>query len=195
MKNLSLILNGLLILAVAHLYYLNFSNKTAKPVAIKTAAAAEQGVKIAYVNMDTIDAKYEWLKTQRAALESSQKSKESSLKAKQATFMKDMEAFQAKYQAGTTPPAELEKQYNVLMARQQKLVDEEERLGKQLSEEYKKAMDDLMANVETQLKNLQSQIGYDFILSYTRGGGNVLLANDSLEITNQVLDLLNTKQE
>jgi len=53
----------------------------------------------------------------------------------------------------------------------------------------------LIANIETQLKNLQSQIGYDYILSYARGGGQVLLTNDSLDITRQVLQLLNAQQQ
>jgi Skp family chaperone for outer membrane proteins len=56
-------------------------------------------------------------------------------------------------------------------------------------------MNDLMSNVEVQLKSLQSQIGYDYILSYSKGGGQVLLANDSLEITKEVLELLNSKKE
>jgi outer membrane protein len=52
----------------------------------------------------------------------------------------------------------------------------------------------LYANVEAKLKTLQSQIGYDYILSYTRGG-QVLLANDSLDITEEVLKLLNAKEQ
>ncbi|MEZ4920844.1 MAG: OmpH family outer membrane protein [Saprospiraceae bacterium] len=194
MKNISLILNAILILAVGHLYYLNMNKSKGekKPAAIETAPAAEDGVKIAYVNIDTLDAKYEWLKEQKDALEKSQRNKEANLKRKQDAFVKDMEAFQAKYQSGTVPPAQLEAEYNKLTARQQSLVEEEARLSKQLGEEYTKAMDELMSNVEVQLKSLQSDIGYDFILSYSKGGGQVLLANDSLEITNQVLELLNT---
>ncbi len=48
--------------------------------------------------------------------------------------------------------------------------------------------------METQLKTLSSQIGYDYILSYSRGG-QILLANDSLDITKQVLDLLNAQEQ
>jgi outer membrane protein len=194
MKNLSLILNGVLILAVAHLYYLNFSKKSAAPTIVPSAAASG-GAKIAHVNIDSLDANYNWLKEQKSQLEKSQKSKETALKQKQEAFMKDMQAFQDKYQSGTVPPAELEKQYNALMNRQQKLEDEGSRLSKELADEYQKAMNELMANVEAQLKSLQSQIGYDYILSYSKGGGQVLLANDSLEITKEVLDLLNTTKK
>ena len=81
------------------------------------------------------------------------------------------------------------------MKRAQALAEEEARLTKQLSEQESKAANDLIANIETQLKNLQSQIGYDYILSYARGGGQVLLTNDSLDITRQVLQLLNAQQQ
>ena len=194
-KNLSLILNAILLLAVAHLYYLNYSQKSgaAESAAIVPPASSDKGVKIAYIDADTLDAKYEWLKEQKAALEKRVQNAEKTMGAKKDALMKDMAAFQKKYESGTVPPAQLEKEYAVLTERQQKLAEDEARLGKQLAEEQQKAMNELMGNVETKLKSLQSQIGYDYILSYSKGGGQVLLANDSLDITNQVLDLLNKK--
>ena len=80
------------------------------------------------------------------------------------------------------------------MQRSQRLEEEKARLGKSLAEDQKKAFNDLYANVETQLKTLSSQIGYDYILSYSRGG-QILLANDSLDITKQVLQLLNAQEK
>ncbi len=195
-KNISLILNGILILAVAHLYYLNFSKKAApEQAAVIMPHTPGGGVKIAYVNADTLDAKYEWLKQQKAALEQRVQNAEKSMYAKKEALVKDMSVFKQKADSGTIPPAELEKEYNALMQRQQKLADDEARLGKQLADEQQKAMNELMANVEAKLKSLQSQIGYDYILSYSKGGGQVLLANDSLDITAQVLQLLNTKEK
>jgi len=193
-KNISLILNGILLLAVAHLYYLNFSKKgTSEPAAI-LAPGSGGGVKIAYVNADTLDSNYEWLKEQKKALEQRVMNAQKNMGAKKEALMKDLAAFQQKYESGTVPPAQLEKEYAALNERQRKLAEEEERLGKQLSEEQHKAMNELMANVEANLKSLQSQIGYDYILSYSKGGGQVLLANDSLDITAQVLKLLNAKK-
>ncbi|HNE28198.1 MAG TPA: hypothetical protein PLW66_03475, partial [Saprospiraceae bacterium] len=48
--------------------------------------------------------------------------------------------------------------------------------------------------LETKLKTLSDKIGYDYILSYSRGG-QILLANDSLDITNEVLQLLNARDQ
>jgi len=193
MKNISLILNVVLLAAVGHLYYLNL--RKAKPVEQQMImpAASSAGVRVAHVNADTLDAKYEWLKKQKAAIEARVTSAQNTLGSKKEALMKDLEAFQTKYQSGTMTEADAKSQYEKLMQRQQKLGEDEERLSKQLGEEQKKAFNDLYANVESQLKTLSSQIGYDYILSYSRGGP-ILLANDSLDITTQVLQLLNAQE-
>lgn len=195
MKNLSLILNAVLFLLVGYLYYVQFSGKKAEMPAAIAPAATGGGVKIAYVNADTLDAKYEWLKAQKQALEQRLQNAENSMVSKKEALGKDMAAFQQKYESGTVPPAQLEPEYNALAKRQQALAAEEQRLSKQLADEHAKTSNELMSNVEAQLKSLQSQIGYDYILSYSKGGGQVLLANDSLDITKQVLELLNAKKE
>jgi len=187
----------LLLLAVGYLYYLHFSQKRMDPPAptgTPAQGSIQRGVRIAYVDADTLDAKYEWLKEQKKALEQRVQNAERSLSTKKDALMRDLEEFQKKYESGTVPPAVLEKEYAALAKRQQNLAQEEMRLSQQLAQEREKAMNDLMANVEAQLRSLQSQIGYDFILSYSKGGGQVLFANDSLDITNRVLELLNAKK-
>jgi|1048.fasta_scaffold02462_9 outer membrane protein len=197
MKNSSLVLNGLLFVLVGILYYLHFSGgkSTAPEAIVPPVALSGGGVKIAYVNTDTLFANYQWYKDQKTALEQRIKSAENSLISKQQDLEKDMAAFKQKDASGNYPPAQLQPEYDALMKRAQALAEEEARLTKQLSEQEAKAANDLIANIETQLKNLQSQIGYDYILSYARGGGQVLLTNDSLDITRQVLQLLNAQQQ
>jgi outer membrane protein len=196
MKNLSLVLNAVLLAAIAHLYYLHFSSKPAAPEqAIVAPVSAEGGVKIAYVNADTLDAKYEWLKNQKAAIKQRIENANKAMTTKSESLGRDMAAFQQKADGGTIPPADLQKEYEALATRKQRLDEEAARLEEQLANDQRKAYNDLMTNVEAKLKTLQSQIGYDYILSYQKGGGQVLLVNDSLNITNEVLRLLNAKEE
>ena len=195
MKNLPIILNIILFALVGHLYYLN--SKNAKPAETQATLAAPSksgGVRIAYVNGDTLDAKYEWLKEQKDAIQQRMVNAEKTLSSKEEALMKDASALQEKFQQGNMTQAEAEKQQAVLMQRGSKLEEEKARLSKSLGEDQKKAFNDLYANVETKLKTLSSQIGYDYILSYSRGG-QILLANDSLDITKEVLDLLNAKDK
>lgn len=195
MKNLSLILNIILLAAVAVLFYLVLAKKPQdSSLAIAPPASAGSGMKIAWVNADTLDARYEWLKEQKKAIEQRAENAEKSLRSKEESLMRDMAAFEQKAQSGSVPRVDLEKEYATLGKRQQNLQEESQKLGKQLSEEQKNAFNELYVNVEKQLKTLSSQIGYDYIFSYSRGG-QILLANDSLNITNQVLDLLNAQKQ
>jgi outer membrane protein len=192
MKNLPIILNVILFLLVGHLYYLNSKNAKAAETQVIAPPANAGGARIAYVNGDTLDAKYEWLKQQKDAIEQRMISAQKSLANKEEALMKDAQALQEKFQGGNMTQADAEKADAALRQRAQKLEEEKERLSKSLSEDQKKAFNDLYANVESNLKTLSSQIGYDYILSYSRGG-QILLANDSLDITKEVLELLNAK--
>ncbi len=192
MKHLPIILNVILFLLVGHLYYLNSKNAKGTEPKVIAAPANTGGVRIAYVNGDTLDAKYEWLKQQKEAIEQRMMNAQKSLANKEEALMKDAQALQEKFQGGNMTQADAEKADMALRQRAQKLEEEKERLSKSLAEDQKKAFNDLYANVESNLKTLSSQIGYDYILSYSRGG-QILLANDSLDITKEVLELLNAK--
>ncbi|MBK7937103.1 MAG: hypothetical protein IPJ82_08395 [Lewinellaceae bacterium] len=66
MKNLPIILNIILFALVAHLYYLNLKKpQQADQQSIIAPSSASGGARIAYVNGDTLDAQYEWLKQQK----------------------------------------------------------------------------------------------------------------------------------
>lgn len=194
MKNLPLILSIVLFALVGHLYYLNLKKpQTPEQQVILPPTSQSGGVKIAWVNADTLDAKYEWLKQQKAAIEQRMRNAENNLVAKQEALMRDANALQEKFQTGNMTQADAEKEQAALMQRGERLQRDEENLRKSLAEEQKKAFNDLYANVEGKLKELSGQIGYDYILSYSRGG-QILMANDSLDITRQVLELLNAKE-
>lgn len=196
MKNLSLILNIALLAAVAHLYYLNFSKKNdAAAQVIVPPSTAGAGVKIAFVNADTLNENYVWLKSQSESIKQRMLNAQKSMDAKQEALQRDFMALQEKYQAGNTPPAEIEKEAAALEDRRDKLMREAAKLEKELADQQEKAFNELHANVEAKLKTIQSQIGYDYILSYQRGAGQILLTNDTFNITKQVLDLLNAKEQ
>lgn len=196
MKNLPLILSVVALLAIGHLYYLHFSHPSTQPApaAIVPPASAAGGVKIAYVQGDSLDANYEWLKKQKEAINQRMKTAQKSMEAKQEAFMRDMNSLQERFNQGNMTQAEAEKEQAALVQRRDKIAEEAAKLDKQLADDQEKAFHDIYADLEAKLKTLSSQIGYDYIFSYSRGG-QILLANDSLDITKQVLDLLNAKDE
>jgi len=196
MKNLPLVLSIVALLGMGHLYYLHFSGKKADsgPVAIVPPPSAEGGVRIAYVNGDTLDAKYEWLKEKKAAIKQRMENAQKSMAAKKDAVLRDMNSLQERFAQGNMTQADAEKEQAALLQRGDKIAEEAARLEKQLADEQEKARKDIFADLETKLKTLSDKIGYDYILSYSRGG-QILLANDSLDITNEVLQLLNARDQ
>jgi Skp family chaperone for outer membrane proteins len=159
-----------------------------------TAAPAQTGHRIGYVNIDTLYEKYTWFKDQKANLEKRVTDGQKSMANKEEAFMKRVQAFQAKAQSGNVPPIELEKEQNKLAAEEQGLQKESARLSQSLEEEGVKANEQLLATLENKLKEIRTQIGYDYILGYQRGNPTILLANEELDVTNKVLELLNAQE-
>lgn len=192
MKNLSLLFNAILAIAVAYLYFLHFgSKKTAELPVIAPATSATSSLKVAYVNIDTLYEKYEWFKQQKAALEKKLTNADNSLSSRENAFMQKVQQFQQKVESGNVAAVELQKEQEQLSSEEQSLQKERMRLAKNLEEETKGANEQLQKSLEEKLKHLRSQIGYDYVMGYQKGMPNILLANDSLDITRQVLQLLN----
>jgi len=195
MKQLPLILSIVALLATVGLAVKVF--QTPAPGAAPTSTAAvetEKPLKIAYVNADTLLEKYEFFKQRREAFRKKEKAADASLKAKASALEKDFMATQQKAQQGLLAPSEMQKEEQRLMAQQQKLVAEQERISKELLEENQKSQDELQKVILEKLAEIKKTEGFDFIFSYT-AGGQLLVVNDSLDITNNVLEILNKKKE
>lgn len=154
MKNISLILNIVLLAAVAHLYYLALKKSGPATPTITAPASAQYGARIAFVEQDTLNEKYEWLKQQSEVIEQRIKSAESTLANKQQALVKDATALEERARGGNLTQADYEKEMAVLQQRSEKIRDEESRLSKSLGDEQKKAYDELYAKVEAKLKLL-----------------------------------------
>lgn len=195
MKQLPLILSIVALLATTGLAVKVFQSPA--PVATTNsspAAELEKPLKIAYVNADTLLEKYEFFKKQREAFQKKEKDADAALKAKGRALEKDFMATQQKAQQGLLAPSAMQQEEQRLMAAQQKLVAEQERITKALLDEDKKIRDELQKAILDQLGTIKKEEGFDFIFSYT-AGGQLLAVNDSLDITQRVLEILNTKKD
>lgn len=169
-------------------------NPPAPITAAPSATPGATGHRIGYVNIDTLYEKYTWFKDQKAALEKKVTDAQKSLAGKEDAFMRKVQAFQEKAQSGNVPPVELEKEQARLANEEQALQKEQARLAQNLEEDSRKANEQLLASLENKLKEIRSQIGYDYILGYQRGNPTILLANDELDVTTKVLELLNAQE-
>jgi outer membrane protein len=191
MKNLSLILNVVLLLAVAYLFFDRFSSKKSPAdSSSEPATTTAPPLKVVYVNADTLLEHYTYFKQQKELLDKREKDADASLKARGRALEKEAYEMAKKAQTGTMTPKDLQEADRMLTQKQQNLLAEQDRITKDLVDAMQKLNDDLQAALREKLHGLKSDMGYDYILSYGEGSP-VLMANDSLDITTRVLELLN----
>src|ERR1043165_7722438 len=90
MKNLSLILNGVLLVAVGVLYFFYFSNKKSNA----SSVTAPSDLKIAYINSDTLVKYYEYVKEMRTIYEAKNKRLDQDLQNRAQGLQNDINSYQ-----------------------------------------------------------------------------------------------------
>jgi outer membrane protein len=146
--------------------------------------------KIAYVNVDTLQAKYTFWKAEADALTAEQARVESELQRSAQQLQNDISAFQQRAQAGTLSEAEGKAAQQRLGQMQQSLETRRTTLAEQLQDKQLAFSEKLQKNIDEYLAIYNKDNRYDYILSYSKVG-QILYANKSLDITEDVLKGLN----
>jgi outer membrane protein len=191
-----------MILLAATAFVFSNCNKPTTADAPKTAtnetaiAAGMAAAKIAFVNIDSLQEQYTYFKQKKAEFEQKEKSLAASLESKAQAFQSEYAALQQKAQGGTVPPAELQKEGERMQQKQQGLVAERDRKGKELMDETQKFNETLMAKINDVLATLQKEKGFDYVIRHSKGSGSAFLyVNEKLDITKEVLTILNGEKK
>lgn len=169
----------------------NSANNQTAPAAAP-AAAVEGGIKIAYVNIDTLLNNYNFSVTLRNEMLRKGENMRMTLSEKGKAIQADMEDFQRKVENNvyaTRQRAE-EEQARIIKS-QEDYARLEQRLVNELSAEEQKNNIALRDSINNFLTEYNKQHGYDLILS--KMADNILLANEALDITKEVIKGLNDR--
>jgi outer membrane protein len=194
-KNVS---NSLLICGIASaIFFASCDNKKTtgsdkKTEPTQTAPATAPTGKIAYVDMDTLEAKYDYLKAKKAELEKKTAALDAEVGKMAQNLQSEYAAFQKKAQAGTLTQAEGEAGQKRLGEMQQNIETRRQTLGAQLMKEQEAFTKDLQSRLDAYLLKYNADKGYDYILSYAKGG-SILFANKALDITADVIKGMNAE--
>jgi len=146
--------------------------------------------KIAFVNLDTLESNYEYFKSKKIAFEKRQKGMQDEVERLARNFQSEVAAFQKKAQAGTLTQTEGEAAQKRLAGMQENLEKRQQSLGEQLMKEQEAFNLELQKRLDDFLVSYNKDKGYDYILSYLKGG-NILYANSALDITADVIRGMN----
>jgi outer membrane protein len=195
MKNLSLILNAVLIVAVGVLFYLQFrSGPTTEPKVQSpentSAAPADQA--IVYVNIDTLLHHYTYFQDMQDEFQDKQDELEGELNRRSQQYQASVNDYQNKLQKGLITRREAADLEQQLMQEQQDLLKLRDNLTGQLAEEEQVRNRRLINKIMEYLEVYNKDYHYQFIFSNSFGD-NLLYANDRLDITYSVLPGLNAQ--
>jgi outer membrane protein len=193
MKKLSIVLYVVLFLAVAGLYFLHFSgNKKPKKseTAANTVGSPTQG--IAYINIDTVIFKFDMFLDRRNDLMAKQKSAEAELNSKGSQYEKGAKDYQDKVNKGLVTRATAAQIEQSLVQQQQELVSLRDKLQSNLVEEEQVMNRQVLDYITKFLEENKSDYNYQYILGKSFGSV-VLYGDNSLDITQKVLDAINKK--
>jgi outer membrane protein len=156
----------------------------------RTSSPSATGLKIAYVNGDTILMNYKEFRAQSETMDAKQKDAENMLQQKGAALEREYNEYQQKAQKGTMTGKEMQAQEKYLSSKQEALLAERDKLSKEIMDETTSINDRLQKVLQDKLAAIKKREGYDFIFSYIHGGA-ILLADEKYDITAEVLKELN----
>jgi outer membrane protein len=197
MKNLSLILNVALLIAVGVLYYLHFSGKktaVAQTKIITPGSSIQPSSRalIAYVDLDSLNANIAVIKTKRKELEGQQRAIETEwengmrgLQAKKNDFIK-------KYNNSITQ--EQAQQFEgELYQGQQKVEERKQAATQELTEKSYKFLEDMQKKLKEFLAAYNKDKNYTYIFTVSSGQDYMAYRDSALNITSDVIVGMNQK--
>lgn len=148
------------------------------------------GLRIAYVNGDSILLNFSEFREESEAMEEKQRKAEEELQKKGAALEREFLSYQQQAQQGTLTGKEMQAREKYLAGRQEALLAERDAAARAIMEETAEINERLQKVLQDRLQEIKDKEGYDFILSYI-AGGPILVADEKYDITEQVLRELN----
>jgi outer membrane protein len=204
MKNISVVINVILAIAVAVLYYLHFSCAASCNSEVDTEVTAEVETEetvpldeisttsnVGYINIDSLQDKYKLYDVLIQKLKAKQTKYEAEISTKMAAFEKKVKDFQQKAQT----MSQFEGQ-----TKQQELAEEEQRLYKlrddftiKFQEEEAKLNDEFQKTVQDYIKKHNEKTNFDIIIGASQMGNIVLDFKPGIDITQHIVNGLNAE--
>ena len=192
MKNLSIVLNVVLFVAVIVLYVLYFSGQKSPETAMTSkVAGTADATKIVYINTDTLLNNYQLAVELNEAFLKKQEDRRTELNIKAKAIDQEGTEFQRKLQNnGFISEARAIEARDQLLVKQENFRRLQQEMMDKASREQSELNKQLFDEITNFLKEYNKEKGFSIVLS-TQLGGNVLYAEDGFDITKEIVDRLN----
>lgn len=192
MNKIQILINVILVAAVAALFVIFYSGKT--PATSEPVAAEQTDVMpVAYLNVDSLLMNYTFAQEASDKLMSKQEDARVKMNTKLRTFQNEVADFQRKLENNAFMSRErAEKEQQRLAKKEQELQELEAKLTQDIMIENQKLNQQLADSLNNFLQIFNADGRYHVILSNT-AKDNVLMASEQYDITNEVVNGLNAR--
>ncbi len=182
--------NGILSLLVVILFYMVLSapKSDSMPTFQPKKVTSDASSRIVYVNSDSLSANYKFFTDKKKELENKKLAFEAEMEKKLKAF--ENEYRDAETKAATMSQMEVQMLQQKFASKEQDLMKYKDAMTKSLIKEEDDSFKKLFDNISNYLTTQKEKLNFDYVLSYTKGG-YIFYANDSLDITNDVIKGLN----
>lgn len=196
MKNLSLIINVVLVIAVSALFIIVlYDGKTANGKGYEVDGSEIGASEIVYINTDSLLINYDYARVLSDILIRKEESSRTDLNERVKVFQQDMNEFQRKLQNnGFLSLERAQSEEGRLRKKEQELQELNNRFSNELMIEQDKMNRELRDTITLFLEGYCKNKSYRMVLSNTMGD-NVLYADKSMDITKDVAAKLNARYQ
>lgn len=187
MKNINLVLNIVLVVAVAVLFYFQFS-KPGSNAATSANGSALADVKVAYINSDTVLKYYDYFKVNSDKLEAKTQQLAQDYRNREMGLRNEFDAYQRSVNSMTLGQVRATEEN--LAKKQQNLQLYQQTLSQQLMEEQSKLNKELYDRITKFLKGYADEKGIQMVLKFDPTS-DVLYGGQALDVTQDVIKGLN----
>ena len=192
MNKLQIVINVVLVAAVAALFVIFYSDKKTAPTEVVVAESSEV-MPVAYLNVDSLLANYTFAQEASDKLMSKQEDARVKMNTKLRTFQNEVADFQRKLENNAFLSRErAEKEQQRLAKKEQELQELEAKLTQDIMLENQKLNLQLADSLTNFLQLFNADGRYHIILSNT-AKDNVLMAGEQYDITDEVIEGLNAR--
>lgn len=184
----------MIVFSIAVLYYLHFAErknapKQIRPIAAKVQNTAGVGSLIAYVDLDSLNEKIEFVKAKRKEMEAEQKAIESEWESGYRSLENQKNEFLKKGNAITEQMAQ--EFQSKLIQQQDKIDGRKQEMTQQLSEKHYRFMEDFQKRLKGFLNEYNKEKNYAYILTVGAGLDYLVYRDSAMDITQDVVEGLN----
>jgi len=197
MKNLSIVLNVILLAAVGYLYYYDFSGNKAEDVAAKitTTYIDSNGHRppLAYIELDSLNENISYIKDKRKELDAEMKKIDAEHENGYRGLQAQKEAFLKK--GASITEDEIQKFQGYLYEQQQEIDNKKQSLSQKLNEKNFGIMEDIQKKLKEFLAEYNKDKKFMYIFASGTGLEYMLYKDSALNITNDVIKGMNDKMK